>query len=459
MADIISARRPSEGLQKQPILADNRKVKKLIPHDHPARIAWNILMLVVTLVFLFIITYRIVFRTFTGDALYYTLNLLFVADIFFNFCTKVKLGHIRLETFEEVKKHYLHSWFIVDLLAAFPFELVIVIIFGPVPQNPRLATPYLLLQSLTLVKLFKAGRIFNELEESLRIIPALKRLIMVGYWLSMALHLMALGWILIGAGEAQGPAIDRYIRAFYWVTTTIATIGYGDYTPDHAKNVQILYTILVEIFGVGMFSYIIANVSSLVSNLDVARSAYQHRLDEVNAYLRAQRIPAELQDRVRDYYSYLWTKQRGVSATTVLSDIPPSLTQEILMFLNREVLNRVAIFRGADELFIRESVQLLQPRVFLPGEYIIRQGEFGDCMYFLTSGEVQVVINGTQVATLGPGSPFGETALLENLHRNASIISVSYSTGYQLSKGDFDELRAKYPDFDRQVREVAAQRK
>lgn len=431
-----------------------------IPHNHPLRIAWNVLILVSILLFLFIITYRIVFQNLHGDGLYYALNVLLFADIGVNFISKVKLGHMRLECWDEIVSSYLRGWFAVDLIAAFPFELVLLAVAGhaPVGRGSHMSW-YLILQALTMVKLLKAGRIFNELEESLGIIPSVRRLILFGYWLSAVIHLMAIGWILIGASEQQRPPLDQYIRAIYWVTTTVATIGYGDYGPNHDSNIQVLYTIFVEIIGVGMFSYIIANVSSLISNLDIARSAYQRRLDEVNAYLRSQRIPTDLQERVRDYYSYLWEKQRGISASTVLEDIPRGLSQEILMFLNREVVNRVDLFRGAEDLFLRESVQLLKPMVFLPGEFIIRQGEFGDCMYFLTSGEVKILIGEGEVARLGPGSPFGETALVENLHRNASVVSVSYSTGYRLAKDDFDSLRRKYPKFDEQVRAVVAQRK
>jgi voltage-gated potassium channel len=278
-------------------------------------------------------------------------------------------------------------------------------------------------------------------------------------WLAAILHLSSLGWILIGAGDLDRSSVDRYIRALYWAITTISTIGYGDYYPNHDSNPQILYTIIIQLFGVATFSYVIANVSSLVANLDVAKSAYRRRLEEVNAFLHAQRIPSDLQERVRDYYSYLWERQRGVSAVQVLNEFPKNLSQEILMFLNREVLDHVELFKGADELFIREAVQLLKPEVFLPGEYIIRQGEFGDCMYFLASGEVNILVGEKQVARLGPGSPFGETALVENLHRNASVVSVFYSTGYRLAKSDFDGLRSRYPDFDRQVRDVVERRK
>ncbi|HRU29964.1 MAG TPA: cyclic nucleotide-binding domain-containing protein, partial [Treponema sp.] len=255
------------------------------------------------------------------------------------------------------------------------------------------------------------------------------------------------------------PFIDQYLRALYWATTTIATIGYGDYTPDHNSNVQIIYTVIIQLFGVGMFSYVIANVSSLVANLDVAKSTYRRHLDEVNAFLHAQRIPPQLQERVRDYYSYLWEQQRGVSTMQVLQEFPRSLSQEILLYLNREVLERVELFRGADELFIREAMQLLKSEVFLPGEYIIRQGEYGDCMYFLTSGTVQVVVDGKEIARLGPGSPFGETALIEQGRRNASVISIDYSTGYRLAKSDFEGLRQKYPEFDAHIKKVVEGRK
>lgn len=373
--------------------------------------------------------------------------------------TRVKKGHRRYETPPEVARYYLGTWFFLDFIAAFPTELVLVALFGPLHPDSPFWGVYLLLQLLTLVKLLKVGRIFSELQEALGLIPAVQRLLLFGYWLLATIHLIALGWILIGAGEQDRPPADQYLRALYWATTTISTIGYGDYTPDHNSNNQIAYTILIQLFGVGMFSYIIANVSSLMSNLDVAKTAYRRRLDEINAFLYAQKIPSELQERVRDYYSYLWEQQRGVSSIQLLNDFPRSISQEILLFLNKEVLDRVELFRGANELFIREAVQLLKPEVFIPGEYIIRQGEYGDCMYFLTSGEVKILVDAKEVARLGPGTFFGETALMENIHRNATVIALAYCTGYRLARSDFDGLRSKYPEFNRQVQSVMAGRK
>ena len=66
---------------------------------------------------------------------------------------------------------------------------------------------------------------------------------------------------------------------------------------------------------------------------------------------------------------------------------------------------------------------------------------------------------GVRSIFVGPGSPFGETALLENLHRNATVVSESFSPGYQLTKADFDALRSRYPEFDQRVKAVAELRK
>ena len=131
---------------------------------------------------------------------------------------------------------------------------------------------------------------------------------------------------------------------------------------------------------------------------------------------------------------------------------------EISLFLNRTIIDKVSLFKDANDIFIREIVQILEPLIFLPDDYIIRQEEYGECMYFLNSGDIEVLVNGIRVAMLGPGSPFGETALIQGEKRTASIRTLNYCDVYKLSKQDFDILRSKYPDFDNKVNEIMNQR-
>ena len=64
-------------------------------------------------------------------------------------------------------------------------------------------------------------------------------------------------------------------------------------------------------------------------------------------------------------------------------------------------------------------------KIYLNGDPIVRQGEVGDCMYVVQSGEVEVLLASPtgehHLATLGPGDFFGEMALFEKEVRSATV--------------------------------------
>jgi hypothetical protein len=137
----------------------------------------------------------------------------------------------------------------------------------------------------------------------------------------------------------------------------------------------------------------------------------------------------------------------------------------------KERLAQVPIFAEiADERFVEVVGAALEPRSFAPDEQIITTGEEGKEMFFVVEGEVEVLINGGKdvVAVLGPGSWFGEMALLSNEPRNADVVggSGSHSELFALSRAALEKALQEYPrlaekleremSLRRQAREQAA---
>ena len=87
-------------------------------------------------------------------------------------------------------------------------------------------------------------------------------------------------------------------------------------------------------------------------------------------------------------------------------------------------------------------------KLYLDGEIIVRQGETGDCMYVIQSGQVEVIREkeGEEVrlAILGGGNFFGEMAILEREVRSTTVRAMGNVIALTVDKKTF--LRRVHQD-------------
>lgn len=104
------------------------------------------------------------------------------------------------------------------------------------------------------------------------------------------------------------------------------------------------------------------------------------------------------------------------------------------------------VFRNIPLEHVKMAFDRMVQREVEAGETIIHQGELGDSYYIILSGQAEVSqtdpFNGTvsSIAVLGDGDAFGEEALLQNAHRNATVKMTTPGRLLVLSKADFDQL-------------------
>lgn len=185
----------------------------------------------------------------------------------------------------------------------------------------------------------------------------------------MAAGLIGLGLLLVSATgmylierDVQPDKLGSIPEAMYWAVVTVVTVGYGDVVP--ITPLGKLFTGFVMLCGLVFFALPVAIIAT--------------------GFL------AEI--RRRDF------------------------------IVNYGMIARVPAFAGLDGAALAELVSMLRARKFPPNTIIIRKGDEGDSMYFIASGEVEVVLP-HQSVRLQEGDFFGEVAVLGRVRRTATVIA------------------------------------
>ena len=124
-----------------------------------------------------------------------------------------------------------------------------------------------------------------------------------------------------------------------------------------------------------------------------------------------------------------------------------------------EQVARVPLFASLGVVTLSEIVGKLRTRYYPPRITVVRRGDAGDSMFFISSGEVEVRLPSGGSVRLGEGAFFGEMALLERQPRSASVATTRATTLLVLYASDFYEIASHIPQLAEAVEAEARRRR
>jgi CRP-like cAMP-binding protein len=88
-------------------------------------------------------------------------------------------------------------------------------------------------------------------------------------------------------------------------------------------------------------------------------------------------------------------------------------------------------------------MQAVEVRAFPDGEMIIKEGDRGDELFIVLTGQVKVTRGPATLTHLGPGEHVGEMALIRSVPRSANVIAEGPAELIAIRRADFFEILRK----------------
>ncbi|KAL7885472.1 hypothetical protein AOLI_G00057670 [Acnodon oligacanthus] len=355
---------------------------------------------------------------------------------------------------KEMRENYMKALrFKLDVASLLPLELF----YFKTGINPLLRCPRLLKImsffefNMRLEAILTKAYVYRVIRTTTYLLYSLHCNACLYYWVSAYEGLGSTNWVYNGEGNA-------YIRCYYFAVKTLITIG-G--LPDPTTLSEIIFQLINYFVGVFAFSIMIGQMRDVVGAATADQTHYRSCMDSTVKYMGSNRIPKDVQNRVKTWYNYTWQSQGMLDEEELLVQIPDKMRLDIAVDVSYSIVSKVPLFEGCDRQMIYDMLKRLRSVVYLPGDYVCKKDEVGREMYIIKSGEVQVVggpDGKTVFATLKAGSVFGEISLLAvggGNRRTANVIAHGFTNLFILDKKGLNEILVHYPESQKLLRKKA----
>uniref|UniRef100_A0A3B3VMM9 Potassium voltage-gated channel subfamily H member 7-like n=1 Tax=Poecilia latipinna TaxID=48699 RepID=A0A3B3VMM9_9TELE len=393
-------------------------------------------------------------------------DIMFIVDILINFrTTYVNSNEEVVSHPAKIAIHYFKGWFLIDMVAAIPFDLLI---FGS--GSDETTTLIGLLKTARLLRLVRVARKLDRYSEYGAAVLMLLMCIfaLIAHWLACIWYAIGnvekpylehkIGWldnlgVSIGkkynySDPSSGPSIkDKYVTALYFTFSSLTSVGFGNVSPN--TNSEKIFSICVMLIGSLMYASIFGNVSAIIQRLYSGTARYHLQMLRVKEFIRFHQIPNPLRQRLEEYFQHAWTYTNGIDMNMVLKGFPECLQADICLHLNKSLLQECKAFRGATKGCLRALAMRFKTTHAPPGDTLVHSGDVLTALYFVSRGSIEILKDDIVVAILGKNDIFGEMIHLfaKPGKSCADVRALSYCDLHTIQREEILEVLDMYPEF------------
>ncbi|XP_063073461.1 potassium voltage-gated channel subfamily H member 4a [Engraulis encrasicolus] len=392
-------------------------------------------------------------------------EMLFILDIVLNFRTTYvsQSGQVVYDA-RSICLHYLATWFVLDVIAALPFDLLYAL-------NITVTSLVHLLKTVRLLRLLRLLQKLDRYSQYSSVVLTLLMSVfaLLAHWLACAWYVIGykqletsdpltwdIGWLQeLGKrletpytnGTVGGPSMQSaYIAALYFTLSSLTSVGFGNVCAN--TDAEKIFSICTMLIGALMHAVVFGNVTAIIQRMYSRRSQYHTRMKDLKDFIRVHRLPKQLKQRMLEYFQATWSVNNGINANELLHDFPDELRADIAMHLNKDIL-QLPLFSSASRGCLRSLSLHIKTSFCAPGEYLIRHGDALHAQHYVCSGSLEVLKDGMVLAILGKGDLIGADipGSEQVIKANADVKALTYCDLQYISIRALQEVLELYPEY------------
>ena len=190
----------------------------------------------------------------------------------------------------------------------------------------------------------------------------------------------------------NGSFSTKYITSFYFLITTMTTVGYGDIVCISPAE-RIFHIILLAI-GTTIYTFIVSKVGNYLRD----QSHEQAKLMEDLNILESIRVgypsmPFKLYTKIKNHLLNISKKRKKKGINLLINDIPETLKNHLLFKIYAKEVSEFSIFKGVkNSSFILQMLTNFISIVAKKEDIIILEGELVDNIIFVKDGRLVIEI-------------------------------------------------------------------
>ncbi|XP_049449912.1 potassium voltage-gated channel subfamily H member 8 [Epinephelus fuscoguttatus] len=263
---------------------------------------------------------------------------------------------------------------------------------------------------------------------------------------------MSGGEAVLGMGTGSGvlgggPSMrSSYVTSLYFALSSLTSVGFGNVSAN--TDSEKIFSICTMLIGALMHAVVFGNVTAIIQRMYSRRSLYHTRTKDLKDFIRVHRLPKALEQRMLECFQTTWSVNNGIDVSELLKDFPDELRADIAMHLNKELL-QLPLFESASRGCLRSLSLIIKTSFCAPGEFLIRQGDALQAIYFVCSGSMEVLKDNTVLAILGKGDLIGSDSLTKEqvIKTNANVKALTYCDLQYISLKGLREVLRLYPEY------------